>query len=330
MSKVVRIESFGGPEVMTLRSEPTPTPGPGEALVSHIAMGLNYLDISQRLGHYPLALPTGLGVAGCGIIKAVGPEVEHIKSGDVVAYAGVSPGSYADERVIIADRLVPLRDDVDPIVAAAALQQGITAAFLLDDVFQIKPGHTVLFHAAAGGVGTIACQWAKSLGASLVIGTVSNERKAVHALAHGCDIVIDYSRENIVERVRAVTAGRGVDVVYDSVGAATVDASLECLAFRGMLVSFGSASGDIPPLDVQRLATAGSLYLTRPRFIHYTRDRADLFRYSYSFFDKLKEHLKVPITRSFSLRDVQHAHREMEGRATIGSSVLLPTATNPN
>jgi NADPH2:quinone reductase len=323
MAKAVKIERFGAPEVMVLYDGPVPTPGPGEALIRHNAIGLNYLDISQRQGHYPLALPTGLGVAGAGLVEAVGSTDGSIRVGDRVAYAGIQPGSYAEYRLAPIDRLVPLSADVDDMVVAATLQQGITAAFLLKEVYAVKPGDTVLFHAAAGGVGTIACQWAQSIGAT-VIGTVSNEQKAAHAYAHGCNFVIDYTSEDLVERVKDFTKGNGAQVVYDSVGQSVFEPSLSCLGFRGMLVSFGSASGEPSPLNVHKLAELGSLYLTRPRFIHYARARTDLLRYANLYFEQLSKGLRAPIGQRYRLAEVAKAHQEMEGRKTIGSSVLLP------
>ena len=296
-------------------------PQRGEALVAHHAVGLNYLDIIHRRGQYPLSLPTGLGVSGSGIVRELGSTESEFSVGDSVAYAGVPPGSYAEERIVAVDRLVKLPPDIDPSLAAASLQQGITAAFLLIDVFPVASEHVVLIHAAAGGVGSVACQWAKSLGAT-VIGTVGHPAKIDHALAHGCDHVIVSSVENVPEGVRAITSGRGVDVVYDSVGAATFEGSLRSLAFRGTCVSFGSASGEPPPLDVASLAQHGSLYLTRPRFVHYTRSRPDLVRYAEAFFDKIRHGLKVPIGQSYRLDDIVRAHSDLESRRTRGSSVI--------
>jgi NADPH:quinone reductase len=321
MPKVVRIESFGDADVMRVREEGIPHAEAGEALVDHIAVGLNYLDIMQRQGHYPLPLPTGLGVAGCGIIREIRSERSELVVGDVVAYAGVPPGSYAEQRVVATDRLVKLPPDIEPIVAAAALQHGVTAAFLIGDVFSVAPGHLVLVHAAAGGVGTIVCQWAKSIGAT-VIGTVGSHEKVSHAFAHGCEHVIVSTAENIAERVRAITNGRGVDVAYDSVGADTFESSLCSLAFRGMLVSFGSASGEPAQFDVGELAKFGSLYLTRPRFVHYTRARSDLLRYSTAFFDRVRNGLRVPIGQRYDLDEVVRAHKDVESRRTKGSSVF--------
>ncbi|WP_233855387.1 quinone oxidoreductase family protein [Paraburkholderia sp. HD33-4] len=321
MPKVVRIENFGDAEVMQIREEENAHVKAGEARIDHIAVGLNYLDIMHRQGHYPLPLPTGLGVAGCGVIREIRSESTELAVGDVVAYAGIPPGSYAEQRTVPADRLVKLPPDIEPTVAAAALQHGITAAFLIGGVFPVKPEHVVLVHAAAGGVGTILCQWAKSIGAT-VIGTVGSHEKVSHAFAHGCDRVIVSTVENVAERVRTITAGRGVDVAYDSVGADTFESSLNSLAFRGMLVSFGSASGDPSPVPVGDLAEFGSVYLTRPRFVHYTRTRPDLLRYATDFFERIRNGLKVPIGQSYNLNEVVRAHQDIESRKTRGSSVI--------
>jgi NADPH2:quinone reductase len=321
MPKVIKIENFGDAEVMQIREEESAQVGPGQARVEHIAVGLNYLDIMQRQGHYPLPLPTGLGVAGCGIIREIRSDSLELSVGDLVAYAGIPPGSYAEQRIVAADRLVKLPSDIDPAIGAAALQHGITAAFLISDVFPVAPGHLVLVHAAAGGVGTVLCQWAKSIGAT-VFGTVGNREKVSHALAHGCDHVIVSSVENVAERVRAMTDGRGVDVVYDSVGVDTFESSIHSLAFRGMLVSFGSASGDPLPFNIGELAEFGSLYLTRPRFVHYTRTRPDLLRYSAAFFERIRNGLNVPIGQTYKIDEVVRAHKDVESRKTRGSTVI--------
>jgi NADPH2:quinone reductase len=322
MPKVIKIENFGDAEVMQIHEEQNAQVKAGEARIEHIAVGLNYLDIMQRQGHYPLSLPSGLGVAGCGVIREINWDSPELAVGDVVAYAGIPPGSYAEQRIVSADRLVKLPPDIEPTIAAAALQHGITAAFLIEGVFQVASGDFVLVHAAAGGVGSILCQWAKSIGAT-VIGTVGNPGKVAHAFEHGCDHVIVSTAENVAERVRAITAGRGVDVAYDSVGADTFEVSLKSLAFRGMLVSFGSASVEPPPLHIGKLAESGSVYLTRPRFVHYTQSRPDLLRYATAFFNKIRRGLKVPIGQSYNIDEVVRAHKDMEGRQTKGSSLMV-------
>ena len=324
MPKVIRIERFGGPEVMELRDERAPVPGRGEVLVRHTAIGLNYLDVYHREGHYPLALPSGLGVAGAGIVEALGEGVTGVRRGDRVAYAGIGPGSYAELRTVPEEKLVPLPEGCDDALVAATLQQGITAYFLLHEVYPLKAGDTILFHAAAGGVGTIACQWAQRLGAT-VIGTAGGADKVAHAAGLGCAAVIDYRHEDVAERVRAITGGTGVAAVFDSVGRDTFEGSLASLRPYGTLVSFGSSSGDPPPLDINRLGEKGSLYLTRPRFVHYARRREDLLRMAQAYFAFLDDpRTQVAIGRRFALAEAADAHRAMQRRETIGSSVLVP------
>jgi NADPH2:quinone reductase len=324
MDLAVRIRDFGRPEVMQLEPSRAEAPGPQQARVRHTAIGLNYLDIYHRQGDYPLPLPTGLGVAGAGVVEATGSEVTEVRVGQRVAYAGVPPGSYAHARLVNADRLVPLPDSIGDELAAATLQQGITARFLLRDVYCVKPGDWILFHAAAGGLGTIACQWAKRLGAR-VIGTVGSAAKAAHAQRHGCDQVIDYSREDVRSRVMDITGGQGVQAVYDSVGQATFEASLRSLALRGTLVSFGSASGAPPAVDLHRLGELGSLYVTRPRFVHYAQRRGDLLAMASDYFARLAAgELSVTVSQRYPLSQVAQAHGDMEARKTIGSSVLIP------
>ncbi len=324
MNQAVRIHRFGDAQAMEWESVAVPEPGAGQAIVTHAAVGLNYLDIYQRQGHYPLSLPSGLGVAGAGTVTAIGAGVTDVRIGDHVAYAGVPPGSYAHARVVDADRLVPLPAGIGDDVAAATLQQGVTACFLLKRVYAVQPGDTVVFHAAAGGVGTIACQWARLLGAQ-VIGTVGSDAKAAHALAHGCDHVIVYTREDVALRVNALTGGRGARVVYDAVGQDTFRASVLSLGLRGTLVSFGSASGPVPPIDINLLAEQGSLYMTRPRFVHYAARREDLLAMAADYFELLASGaVKVHLGQRYAFADVARAHRDMERRATVGSSVLVP------
>lgn len=320
-NRAVRIRAFGSPDVLEVCHQTIPEVQPGTVRVRHMAVGLNYLDVYHREGHYPLPLPTGLGVAGAGFVHAVSEGVTTVTPGDRVAYAGIGPGSYADYRLVDAERLVKLPEDIDFQRAAAALQQGITASFLLTEVTTIGPGDWVLFHAAAGGLGLIACQWAKRLGAK-VIGTVGSERKRAHALANGCDHVIDYAAEDVPERVDEITDGAGVKVVYDSVGAATIRSSIASLATRGLLVSFGAASGEPPAIELDDLGKAGSLYMTRPRLVHYTRSREQLIRHCEAYFSQIRTGLNVTIGQTFELHDIAHAHRMMESRRTIGSSII--------
>lgn len=324
MGLAIRLHSFGAPHGMRLENIDVEEPGPNQARIRHTAIGLNYLDIYHRQGDYPLPLPTGLGVAGAGVVDAIGPQVTEVRVGDRVAYAGVPPGSYAQLRLVAADRLVVLPVHIDDEIAAATLQQGITARFLLNDVYKVKPGDKVLFHAAAGGLGTIACQWAAALGAE-VIGTVSSAEKATHAMANGCSHVVIYSEEEIVPKVREITRGAGVQVVYDSVGKDTYEQSIRSLAMRGTMVSFGSASGPLPLIDVNQLSELGSLYLTRPRFVHYAQRRQDLISMAADYFHMLAcEKVKIRIEQRYALQDVALAHTDMEARKTIGSSVLIP------
>lgn len=324
MDQAVRIREFGASDVMRLEPAQLEEPGPRQARIRHRAIGLNYLDIYHRQGDYPLPLPTGLGVAGAGIVEAIGNEVDEVQVGQRVAYAGVPPGSYANARLVSADRLVPLPADVSDELGAATLQQGITARFLLHDVCAVKAGDWILFHAAAGGLGTIACQWAARLGAR-VIGTVGGPEKAEHARRHGCEQVIDYTREDVHARVSEITAGEGVRVAYDSVGKATHASSLRSLGMRGTLVSFGSASGPPPEVDLHQISELGSLYVTRPRFVHYVRKRDDLLAMAGHYFGMLAQgQLSVGVSQRYALADVAQAHRDMEARKTVGSSVLIP------
>jgi NADPH:quinone reductase len=324
MTRVVVVRRTGGPEVLELDRVELGAPGPGQARVQHHAIGLNFIDTYHRSGLYPLPLPTGLGSEAAGIVDAVGPGVSEFAVGDRVAYAGGAPGAYADARLIAADRLVRLPDAIDFETAAAMMLKGMTVEYLVRRTFPVRPGMTVVWHAAAGGVGLIACQWLAHLGVT-VIGTVGSDAKAELARAHGCTHTIVYTRENFALRVRELTDGKGVPVVYDSVGRETFAGSLDCLAPRGLLVGFGNASGKPDPLDVQLLATKGSLYLTRPTLFTYTAARADLLESADALFEIVgKGGVRVDVRQRFALDRVQDAHRAMESRATIGSSVLLP------
>jgi len=324
MDRIVVVRRHGGPEALELERVEARRPGPGMARVIHRAVGLNFIDTYHRSGLYPLPLPTGLGSEAAGIVESVGPGVTEIAPGDRVAYAGGPPGAYADARVIAADRLVRLPDSIDFETAAAMMLKGMTVEYLVRRTFAVRSGMTVLWHAAAGGVGLIACQWLAHLGVT-VIGTVGSDAKAELARAHGCTHTIVYTREDFASRVRELTDGTGVPVVYDSVGRETFMASLDCLAPRGTLVEFGNASGKPPPFDVQLLATKGSLYLTRPTLMTYTASRADLLASAGALFDMVgKGVVRVDVRQRFPLAEVADAHRALESRATIGSSVLLP------
>lgn len=302
-----------------------PAPGPGEVLVRQRAAGLNFIDTYHRSGLYAVpSLPSGLGMEGAGVVEAVGPEVTDVAPGDRVAYATGPLGAYAEARVMPARHLVKLPDGIDDATAAAMMLKGMTVEYLIRRTYPVQAGETVLFHAAAGGVGLIACQWLRHLGAT-VIGTVGSDEKAELARAHGCAHTIVYTREDFAARVRELTGGRGVPVVYDSIGKATFPASLDCLMPRGMFVGFGNASGKPGPFDMMALAAKGSLYLTRPTLMTYNASREDLLASARALFEVVQAGaVKIEVRQRFALDQVQDAHRAMESRATTGSSVLLP------
>jgi NADPH:quinone reductase len=322
MTRAIRFTKAGGPEVLELVEIALPEPKAGEALVRHRAIGVNFIDTYHRSGLYPLPLPSGLGSEAAGVVEQVGPGVTCIRVGERVAYAGAgAPAAYAEARVVPADRLVPLPDDISDDVAAAALLKGMTAEFLIHRTFPVVPDQSVLFHAAAGGVGLIACQWLNKLGAR-VIGTVGTDAKRALALAHGCHEVIALDRENFPERVRELTFGRGVPVVFDSIGKATFLDSLGCLEPRGMLVSFGNASGKPEPFDLALLAQKGSLYVTRPTLFSYVATREALLASANLLFQAIRDGLKIEIGQRFPLAEAQAAHRALESRSTTGSTLL--------
>ena len=325
MPKAIRIEKNGGPEVMQYVEVELGAPGPGQALVRHAACGLNFVDVYFRTGLYPQTLPAGLGMEGAGVVEAVGPGVTHVKPGDRVAYATGVPGAYAQVRVMSAEGLVQLPDAIDFETAAAMMLQGLTVQYLFRRTQPVlQGGETILFHAAAGGVGLIACQWAKALGMTM-IGTVGSDEKAALAKAHGCTHVINYNQENFVERVREITAGRGVPVVYDSIGKDTFIGSLDCLSPLGTMVSFGSASGPVPPFGLQELASRGSLYITRPTLFTHVKQRANLEAMTADLFEMVASgKVKIDINQRYALQDVAQAHRDLEARKTTGSSILIP------
>jgi len=323
-AKAIRMFKTGGPEVMEWVDVEVGLPGPNEVRIKHEAVGLNYIDVYFRVGMYPQPLPASLGMEGAGVIEAVGAGVTHVKVGDRVAYAGRPPGAYSQVRVMPADTLVKLPDAISFEQGAAMMLQGLTVQYLLNDSYQVKPGDTVLFHAAAGGVGLIACQWLKALGAT-VIGTVGSEEKAALAKAHGCDHTINYTKENFVERTRELTSGKGVPVVYDSIGKDTFMQSLDCLSPRGMMVTYGNASGPVPPVDVSILGGKGSLKLTRPTVMTYAHNRALLEPMTADLFDRvLKGQVKIEVNQKYQLENVAQAHRDLESRKTTGSTVLMP------
>ena len=324
LSKAIRIEKIGGPEVMQWVDVEIGEPGAGEIRVKHHAVGLNYIDVYFRTGLYQQPLPGSLGMEAAGVIEAVGPGVDGFKVGDRVAYAARPPGAYCEVRVMAAAGVVKLPDALSFEQGAAMMLQGMTAQYLLRRTYPVRAGQTILIHAAAGGVGLIACQWAKALGAT-VIGTVGSDEKAELARAHGCDHTIIYTRENFSQRVREITGGEGVPVVYDSIGRDTYTGSLDSLAPLGMLVSFGNASGALAPIDSAALASRGSLFFTRPTLFSYIAKRTDLEHTAQELFDVvLSGQVKIGINQTYALKDVAQAHRALEERRTTGSTVLLP------
>jgi NADPH2:quinone reductase len=323
MTKAVRFHKTGGPEVLQLDDVPVAAPGQGQVRVRHTAIGVNFIDTYQRTGLYPMQLPQIAGNEGAGVVEQVGPGVTTLKAGDRVAYTG-QVGAYCGERLLPAERLVKVPEGISDEQAASMMLKGMTVQYLIHRTYPVKAGDTVLWHAAAGGVGLIACQWLKALGAT-VIGTVGSPEKATLARSHGCDHVIDYSKEDFVARVKEITGGKGVPVVYDSVGKSTWEGSLNCLRPLGMWVTFGNASGAVPPLNTLILAQKGSLYLTRPTLATYTASRADLEMTSKSLFDVVKSgKVKIEISARYKLADAAQCHRDLEGRKTTGSVILLP------
>ncbi len=324
MSKAIRFHTCGGPEVLQWEEVAVGDPGPGEARVRHGACGVNLIDVYQRTGLYKVTLPSGAGNEGAGIVEAVGAGVTRIKPGDRVAYAGGPPGAYCEARIMPADRLCILPAGLSFEQGAAIMLKGMTVQYLTRRTYRVQPGETVLFHAAAGGVGLIACQWLKALGAR-VIGTAGTDEKCALAERHGAEPCINYRTENFVERVREITGGAGVPVVYDSVGKDTFLGSLDCLRPLGLMVSFGNASGPVPPFEPAILAQKGSLYVTRPTLATYTAKRADLEETSKELFDiALAGQVTIAIGQRYALKDAAQSHRELEARRTTGSSLLLP------
>lgn len=320
----IRFHQTGGPDVLQWETVDVGAPAPGQVRLRHHACGLNYIDTYHRTGLYPVPLPSGIGLEGAGVVEAVGDGVHHLKIGDRVAYAGGPLGGYSEVRLIPADRLVRLPDALSFETGAAMMLQGLTTAYLLRRTYRVKPGDTVLIHAAAGGVGLIACQWAKALGAT-VIGTVSTDEKAALAKAHGADHVILYSKEAVAPRVRELTGGEGVAVVYDGVGKDTFQASLDSLRPLGMMVSFGNASGPVPSFEPIELTNRGSLFFTRPKLADYTGKRADLEPLAAELFDVvLSGKVKIEVKQTYALKDAAQAHRDLEARKTVGSTVLIP------
>ena len=324
MTKAICIHKHGGPDVLQWEDVDLGDPGDGEVRIRHTAVGLNFIDCYQRSGLYPMDLPLTLGTEAAGVIEAVGPGVEGLAAGQRVAYAGGQMGSYAEQRIMNADVLVLVPDGIEDQTAAAMMLKGMTAHMLLFKCFPVCAGDTILIHAAAGGVGTIMCQWAKHLDAT-VIGTVGSDAKAEIAKAHGCDHAINYSTENFATRVREITNGTGVPVVYDSVGKATFEGSLDCASNFGYVISFGNASGPAPAVEPLTLMAKGSLFLGRPTLMNYTADHALRMEAAQALFEAVESGaVKIEIGQTFPLAEAAKAHTALESRATTGSTVLLP------
>jgi NADPH2:quinone reductase len=324
MPKAIRFHKTGGPEVLVLEDVQVGDPGSGQARVRNHAAGLNYIDTYQRSGMYKMELPSGLGQEGAGVVEAVGSGVTSVKAGDRVAYATTPVGAYSDVRIMPADRLVKLPDAIPFEQGAAMMLKGMTAEYLLRRVYKVKAGDTIVFHAAAGGVGLIACQWAKAIGAT-VIGTVGSDEKAALAKVHGCDHPIVYTRENFTARVKELTGGKGVPVVYDSVGKDTFMGSLDCLQPFGLLAVFGASSGAVPPFDINLLQQKGSLFLTRPTLVTYNAKAEALAESAKALFEMVTSgKVKIEVNQRYPLKDAAQAHRDLEARKTTGSTILIP------
>jgi NADPH2:quinone reductase len=322
MPHAIRFHTPGGPEVLQWEEVEIGRPGPGQARVRHTAVGLNFIDTYHRSGLYKLPLPSGLGSEGAGVVEEVGEGVTDVKKGDRVAYAGGPPGAYAEMRVMPADRLVKLPDSISDNQAAAMMLQGMTVQYLIRRTYKVAKGDTILIHAAAGGVGLILCQWAKSLGAT-VIGTVGSDEKARLAAEHGCDHPIVYTREDFVARVNDITKGEKLPVVYDSIGKDTWPKSLDCLRPLGLMVAFGQSSGPVPPVDLAIFAQKGSLFFTRPSLVNYTAKRQDLLASAKELFDVVGSgKVKIKVNQTYPLKDAAKAHRDLEARKTTGSTVF--------
>jgi NADPH2:quinone reductase len=324
MAKAIRFARTGGPEVLELAEVEVGEPGPGEARVRNHAIGVNFIDVYFRTGLYPLDLPSGLGQEGAGVVEAVGPDVTHVKPGDRVAYAARPNGAYSEARLLPAAILVRLPDDISFETGAAALLQGLTVQYLFRQTWKLAPGQTVLFHAAAGGVGLIACQWARAIGANL-IGTVGSNEKAELARAHGAAHVINYNTEDVVQRVLDITQGAKVPVVFDSVGKDTFARSLDCLAPLGLMVSFGNSSGAVPPFALSELVSRGSLFITRPTLQTYASTREKLESMAADLFQMISSgQVGIEINQRFPLAEAARAHIELEARRTTGKTILIP------
>lgn len=324
MARAIRVHETGGADVLHWEDVPIGEPQQGQLRIRHTAIGLNYIDIYHREGVYPLPMPTGLGVEAAGIVEAVGAQVEGIAAGDRIVYAGGPPGAYSTERLIPADRAVKLPNNISDELAASVFFKGLTVEYLIHRCHQVAKGDTVLWHAAAGGVGSLACQWLSHVGAT-VIGTVGSDEKAQRAKENGCHFTINYRKEDFVARVREITEGKLVSAVYDSVGKDTIMGSLQCLRPRGILVSFGTASGPTPTIDLAALGARGSLYVTRASVAHYTAQRAELEAAAEAVFGALAQRiLQLAPPTIYPLQEVARAHRDIQGGKTQGSLVLMP------
>jgi len=323
MPKAIRIHKLGGPDALVWEDVEVGEPGPGQVRLRHQAIGLNYIDVYHRTGLYKLPLPSVIGAEGAGVVEAVGISVADLKVGDRVAYSPVV-GSYSEVRLAPADRLVKVPDGISLETAAGMMLKGMTVQYLIKRTFKVQSGMTVLIHAAAGGVGLIACQWLKAMGVT-VIGTVGTDAKAEIAKAHGCAHPIVYTRENFVDRVKEITGGKGVPVVYDAVGKDVFPASLDCLSVFGMYVNFGNASGPVPPIEPLLLSQKGSLFMTRPTLNHYAAKREDLVASANDLFEIVKAgKVKIEIEKRYALKDAAQAHRDLEARKITGSAILMP------
>ncbi len=324
MTRVVKIEKNGGPEVLKFETTEIGAPGPEEVLIEHKAIGLNFIDTYHRSGSYPLDLPSGIGGEASGIIKKIGSKVKDFSVGDSVAYAGVPLGSYSSERIYPIKNLVKIPDGINFDIAATLMTKGLTTYYLLHKTYPVSANETILFHAAAGGVGQIFCQWAKSLGCK-VIGTVGSDEKIKTAKKNGCDFVINYSKEDFPKKVLEITKGKGVPVVYDGVGKNTFAGSIECLKMRGMMVSFGNSSGSVANIDVKKMIQPKSLYFTRPTMFHYLATKNELKEGADKLFKKISlGKIKIEIFKKYQLEDVVQAHKDLEARKIIGPAVIIP------
>jgi len=324
MARVIKIEKNGGPEVLEIKNVDIKDPQPDQVLIEQKAIGLNYIDTYHRTGSYPLPLPSGIGLEAAGIVKKIGSKVTDISIGDLVAYAGAPIGAYAEQRIYNADKLVRLPDGITPETAACIMTKGLTTYYLLYKTFPVKSHDTILFHAAAGGVGQILCQWAKSLGCK-IIGTVGSEEKISIAKKNGCDLVINYSKENFVDKVKDFTKGKGVPVVYDGVGEKTFEDSIACLQNTGMLVSFGNSSGPVKNIDVKKHIMPKSLFFTRPTLGHYFPNKELLREAAEILFEQIKYgKVKIKIFKKYKLEDIVQAHKDFESRKIIGPAIIIP------